>query len=123
MKPDSVLTVVAVVMCSFEGDGVEGSIPNPASILALSCLLSTCITDRWRSRKLAITSLVQTGHLCWDGRGQPTHSVSQADFFSFLNGKSIKCIKMAYQILVRPKVHIYHVQYMSFSFEDVILLF
>ena len=78
MKPDSVLTVVAVVMCSFEGDGVEeGSIPNPASILALSCLLSTCITDRWRSRKLAITSLVQTGHLCWDGRGQPTHSLSQ----------------------------------------------
>ena len=78
MKPDSVLTVV----CSFEGDGVEeGSIPNPASIRALSCLLSTCITDRWRSRKLAITSLVQTGHLCWDGRGQPTHSVSQADFF------------------------------------------
>ena len=82
MKPDSVLTVVAV-MCSFEGDEVEGSIPNPASIRALSCLLSTCITDRWRSKKLAITSLVQTGHLCWDGRSQPTHIVRQAYFLSF----------------------------------------
>ena len=84
-------------------------------------LKNTFYLERF-ARKLSVSTLFKP--IRWSSWTKlcAKYQIHAADIFSFLNGKSIKCIKMAYQILVRPKVHIYHVQYMSFSFEDVILL-